>query len=240
MDTQPESGVARRVALSYAADLLTAISAVLICSRLLTPWPYFEAHPLLPVTFADAINRFTPFGLWNAYQDVMNGVLQDYIHTGASGPLSATWISLQMIGSLLIAIPEAMLTIFQTSDGIYTWGCVAAFLVTASAFVLSLAGGRPSPLRLFLAAMIAPVLTSALFWLTEQLAIDAVNTLAWFVRMLPWCLPCPVICTLWWICFPRAPHGATVTLVLWLHRGWVAFVRRRRRTTTALVGSRPH
>ena len=241
MDGSAESGVIRRVALSYAADLLAAITAVLVCGRVLSPWPLGVASAsLVPEAVTDAIQRFTPFGLWQTYDDIVTDAIQTYIHTGASGPLPALWVAVKMVGALFLAIPQAVLTIYQQSVGIYTWGCIAAFLVMLAAFALSLSSGRPSPLRLMLSAVAAPALTSLLFWLAQQTLLDAVSTLDWFAHMVPWCLPCPVICTLWWMLFPRAPHGAAATLVLFVHQCWMTHVWRRRRIRSELVGSRPH
>jgi hypothetical protein len=241
MGNSAEPGVVRRAALSYAGDLLVTIVAVLICGRLLMPWPsVFADHAALPYIVADAIDRFTPISVWHAYQDNVLDVVQAYIRGGAAGPMDAAWITLQLAGSLLLSIPNTIVEIFQESDGIYTWGCLAAFVVTFAAFVVSFSGRRPSLLRMVLAGILAPVLTSMVFWLAEQTLIDAVNALGWFERMIPWCLPCPVLCTLWWMCFPRAPHGAVGTLLLNVHQGWVTLMRRRRRIRTELVGSRPH
>jgi hypothetical protein len=238
MDNTAEPGVVRRVALSYAADLLAAIIAVLICGRLLMPGAnVFAGHAILPYAAADVIDRFTPVGVWHAYQDTAADVVQAYTRGGALGPTDATLLALQLIGSLLLAVPNTILAIVQDSDGIYAWGCVAAFVVTFAAFVVSFSGRRPTLPRLVLAGMVAPVLTSMVFWLAEQTLIDAVNAMDWLVRMIPWCLPCPVLCTLWRVCFPRARHGAIATLLLYLHQGWVTLVRRRIRPQP--VGSRP-
>lgn len=241
MDNSGEAGVVRRVAVSYAADLVALITGVMIGGRLLLPWTDGVAsQDMVPWAFADAIDRFTPFGLWHVYRDIVVDAIQAYAHTGAGGPIDAFWVSLQMIGSIFVAIPLSVWTLYQQSDGIYAWGCIGAFVLTLAAFVLSIWGGRRSPARLMLAALLAPVATSLMFWLAQQTMLDAVDGLNWFARMIPWCLPCPVICTLWWVLFPRAPHGATATLLLSLQQFWVSHVRRRKALRHELAGSRPH
>ena len=221
-----EPDVFKRMVLAYAADLVTAISVVLICGRLLMPWPDIATNPILSDDLLAAIGRFTPFGLWQVYQDTLLDALRNFSHHEVAGPLPALLLGLRTILLFILAVPQALLAAYWQSDGIQTWVPFAAALFTICAFGLVLSSGRPSPARLLVAVMLSPVLTSIVFWLTQQTLLDAVAGLAWFARMAPWCLPCPVVCTLWWLCFPRASHGATASLVLFLQHRWAARARR--------------
>ncbi|HXF03489.1 MAG TPA: hypothetical protein VN601_10910 [Arthrobacter sp.] len=235
-----ETGVVRRMTLSYAVDLLTTMTAVLICGRLLTPWSDNSGiSPILPGELHAAIARFTPFGLWQSYQDTLNGMLRDFAHTVVVGPVPTLLLGLRTIALFLVAAPDALLTVYRQSTGLDAWISVAAAALTFVAFLLMMAGGRLSPARLLLAAMLAPAFASILFWLVQQVLLDAMDILTWFARMAPWCLPCPVLCTLWWVCFPRAPRGAVASLLLFAQQRWAAYAERRI-VRPSPAGSRPH
>lgn len=219
MANPAQPGVVRRVALSYATDLLVAFTLVLALGRLLLPaGDSFDSNPILPGSLHAAIARLTPFGLWEAYHNTLLATLRDFSHLSVDGPLSSTLLGIRMLLVFLLAAPNALLTVYEQSEGADAWMSLVAWAVTAIAFVLLLISARPSPARLILAIMFAPLLASVLFWLAQETLLDAMDGVNWFARMTPWLLPCPVVCTLWWVCFPRATRGATASLVLFLQQ----------------------
>ena len=208
-----EAAALRRMARGYAVDLGVAVVAVLVAVRLLLAAPAVAATPLILAQIAGAVARFTPSGLWELYQDTLSGSLVWLSHGATADPLSSLLLGLRVVATVLLAGPNAMLAAYRFGDGAETWVAIGAGGLTLVCFLLLLFGGRPSPARLLLAAMASPAIVSALSWLVQQILLDALDALAWTAAAAPWCLVCPVLCTLWWAAFPDAEHGATLRLV---------------------------
>ena len=215
-----EAAAFKRMTRGYAVDLGVAVILVLVLARLLLPSPPESAPPIILAQIAGAVGRFTPDGLWELYLDTVGASLFGFSHDSASGPFTSVWVGLQVIGTILLAAPDTLIAAYRFGSGAETWVTVSAGVSTAVCFVLLLLFGEtPSYRRVLLAVLISPAIVSALFWLVQQILLDAFDVLAWGELALPWCLVCPVLCTLWWAVFPDARTGATMS-VLSSFGGW--------------------
>ena len=238
-----EKGALRRLALAYLTDLVMAILVVLVCVRLLTSSPSVSAISSEPFfQFSAAVSRYTPYGLWLTYQDTLGAMLRDFDHTAAAGPFHSLLLGLEVLLLVMLAGPATLFAVYNQSIGLDTWMVMAAAVLTLAIFVMISFAWRPTFPRVVFAAAVSPLIASILFWVMQQLVFDAFDAVTWLAVAAPWCLACPVVCTLWWVLFPHAPHGAAATLLCWVGR--LRQPQRRRRPISPIkpspAGNPPH
>jgi len=223
---------------AYALDLAISLVAVLTAGRL---WEIATGSAVPNPLFYQlegAVTRFTPFGLWDIYQDQLrNAVFESAAHMGSTA-LYKVLFGIRLLFDALIAAPQTLQVIWQQTQTPGDWITLVGFGgILAVSFVVLLTGGRLTLLRLTLALVGSPFAAVGVFWIAQQTALDALDGFACYVRVAPWCLLCPVACTLYWVAFPGAEHSATVTILQALGR--VRIPRRRRRGIADGVSTTP-
>lgn len=218
-----------RFARAYAVDLASSLVLVLASARIWgaiagttpdNPWLY---------QLQAAMTRFTPLGLWDIYSDQLRTAVAET----ASNPGSAIGYNmlfgLRLFYDLLYAAGQTVEAIWQQTQTASDWLTLVGFtgILAVSMIVLATGGGQWSLGRLLLAAVAGPLAAISLFWIAQQTALDALDGFAAYAAVAPWCLLCPVVCTLYWVLFPGAEHSATVTCIEALRRSRLPTRRRR-------------
>jgi hypothetical protein len=204
----------RRFAAAYATDLGLSLALVLIVARVLGGVGALAPQSTWTIDLHAAIARFTPFGLWEIYRDQAAYAIASLSHRSPTGLGSSMLAGLQVLLQLPLAVPATLDVIWRDTDNASGWATLIGFVAVAGgAFALATGGGRLSPVRLLLAAMASPLAATGLFWAVQHTVLDLLDGFAWFAAVAPWCLLCPIACTMYWIVFPQASHGAAAALV---------------------------
>ncbi len=201
-----------RVAGAYATDLSVSLLLVITIASLLSP-------PGLDGTSLDwlndlraAVGRFTPFGLWEVYRGEATMAIASVVYQAGSGALPNLVLGLQALLQITLAAPATLIVIYQQSNSIGDWITLAGFAgLLVVAFLTLLTGCRLSLMRVLLATVASPLAATGLFWMLQHTLLDMLDGLGWLASIAPWCLICPIACTLYWVMLPNAEHGATVT-----------------------------
>lgn len=201
----------RHIAGAYALDLAVSLTLVLIGLRLWGAVSAAVPETTWAINLHAAVARFTPAGLWDIYRDETRMAITELAQQRGAGVLPGVLLGLQLLLRVLLAAPATLAVIWQQTDTFSDWLTlvgfgtilVGTFLVLVTARWLSLA-------RVLVAAVGSPLAAVGLFWMVQQSLLDMVDGFGWFAAVAPWCLLCPVACTLYWVAFPTADHGATV------------------------------
>lgn len=214
---------------AYALDLAVSLVLVLAAARI---WGLLAGASLdNPWTdqIQQAVTRFTPLGLWGIYGDQLRMAVAETASNPGSAIAYNMLFAVRLLYDVLFAAVQTVGVIWQQTETISDWLTLTGFagILAVSLVVLATGGGRISLGRLLLAVVVSPWAAIGLFWLAQQTALDALNGFACYANAAPWCLLCPVACTLYWVAFPGAEHSATVTGILALES--IRLPNRRRR-----------
>lgn len=214
---------------AYALDLAVSLALVLALVRI---WQAIAGTaPDSPWTdqLQLAMRRFTPFGLWDIYSDQLRTSLAETAANPGSDLAYGMLFGIRLLYDVIYAVMQTLGIIWQQTETISDWLTLIGFagILAITAVVLATGGGRLCLARLLLAMFASPFSAVGLFWLAQQTALDACNGFAGYAAAAPWCLLCPVACTLYWVLFPGAKHSATVTALDSLGR--MRLLRQRRR-----------
>jgi len=204
----------RRFAAAYATDLGLSLALVLITARLLGGIGAMAPQSTWTIDLQAAVGRFTPFGLWEIYRDQAGYAIASLSHRPVTGVGSSMLAGLEVLMQLPLAVPATLEVIWRDTDNPSGWVTLIGFAVVAGgAFLLVTVGGRLSPARLLVACAASPLAAAGLFWAVQQTVLDLLDGFDWFAAVAPWCLLCPVVCTLYWIVFPQASQGAAAAVL---------------------------
>lgn len=204
----------RRFAAAYATDLGLSLALVLITARVLGGFGTMAPESTWTIDLQAAVARFTPFGLWEIYRDQAGYAIAGMSHRPVTGVGSSMLAGLQVLLQLPLAVPATLDVIWRDTDNPSGWATLIGFVVVAGgAFALVTSGGRMSPFRLLLAVVTSPLVAAGLFWAVQHTVLDLLDGFGWFAAVAPWCLLCPIVCTMYWIVFPQASQGAAAAVV---------------------------
>lgn len=214
---------------AFALDLAVSLVLVLAAVRL-----YGIVAGITPDNpWADqlrlAVTRFTPFGLWDIYSGQLRAAVAETAANPGSSIAIGMLFALRLLYDAAYAAVQTVGQIWQQTATLSDWFTLLGFsgILAISAVVLATGGGRLSVPRLLLAVLVSPLSAIGLFWLAQQTALDALDGFACYAAAAPWCLLCPVACTLYWVMFPGAEHSATVSALDALSRARLPGRRRR-------------
>ncbi len=211
----------------YLVDLLASVSLVLVVGwffQVSADDGYLRQALITQNDVYIAISRFTPVNLMTSYITTIDRIARSLLLgvTPADGLMDAAVQSITTSGKILMGIvlagPDMMLDIYHQTSGLAakivlagfaaSVGCVFAFLLTA----------RLSFLRLLLACALSPVAASLVFLMLQAFMALMLDAFVSFVPLAPYAVACPVLCTLYWVVFPHADRGATLTVANALSR----------------------
>lgn len=218
----------RRIAGAYAIDLAVSLAVVLIGARLWGVVSTGVPDTTWGIHLHAAVDRFTPAGLWDIYRDATGAAIRDLGQQRGAGAMSNLLLGMRLLFGLLRAAPATLAVIWQQTDTFSDWLTLIGFgTVMAGIFLVLVTGRWLSFTRLLIAAVGSPLAAIGLFWMAEQSLLNMMDGLDWFAAVAPWCLLCPIACTLYWVAFPHAEHGATGAVLRAARRLRVAYQPRR-------------
>ena len=230
----------RRIVGAYAVDLAVSLALVLIGARLWGVAAAAAPESAWAIDLHVAVGRFTPAGLWDIYRDEIRVALAALGHAGSAGFLPNVLLSLRLLLYLLLAAPATLVVIWQQTETLGDWVTLIGFgTILFGTFLVLVTGRWLSLTRLLIAAIGSPLIAVGSFWMVRQSLLDMVDGFGWLAAVAPWCLLCPVACTLYWAVFPNADHGATVACLRAARRLRVSVRRRRHRAIIGNVATIP-
>ncbi len=202
----------RRFAPAYMLDLAASLLLVLFSARFLGVVATDQAQNPWLLDLHAAFSRFTPDGLWTTYSEHARTAIINLGHVPGRLVLLNVLFGLRLLWCVLLAVPDTLLSIWAQTETWSDWVTLIGFgMILAATFVILVAGRRMSLPRLVEAVVASPLAAIAVFWVVQQTVLDILYGFTCFTAVAPWCLLCPVACTLYWVAFPEAEHGATVT-----------------------------
>ena len=204
----------RRFAGAFGTDLAVSLGLVLITARLLGMFGVGGPKDGWLLGLHAAVERFTPFGLWDVYRAQIGFAIAELKYLPGTGSFRDLVAALESLSQVALAAPATMLAIWQQTHSLSDWISLAGFVaVLLTLFAAVLLGGRLSLARLAVALIVSPIATAGLFWLAQNTVLDLLDGIGWVAPILPWLLLCPVACAVYWACFPQNEHGAAAAVL---------------------------
>jgi hypothetical protein len=206
----------------YLTDLVVSIAIVLIFGWIIqasTDDRYMEEALTTQSAIYVAISHLTPLNMFAEYAatvgamkrsfdasfNLADGLLVDAGHTFAT----IGWLLLD----IFLAAPLTMIQLYRETSGMAALIVLAGFIVAIGAVFAWLLTGKFAPWRLLLASVASPLVVSVVFLLLQGFMLVLLGAFFRFTVLAPYAVACPVICTLYWIAFPHADHGATSAVI---------------------------
>jgi hypothetical protein len=165
-----------------------------------------------------AINRFTPRYLINSYASTIDPMTRNLLlgfspsdslsRSAGQGFTAAVLLLVQ----LALAVPRTMLRVYQETSGGAAWVVLIGFGMAISTVFTWLLAAKTTLWRLLLATALSPIAISVVFSVLQAFMVLMLNAFFWFTAFASYAVACPVLCTVYWIVFPNADRGATMTL----------------------------
>lgn len=161
------------------------------------------------------LSRFTPRNLFFDYLGTLDRMMRSAIFgyhqaDGLGGAIRQALLTIaELLLNLLLAVPRTLMRLYQETGGTAAWIVLAGFGMAVGTIFTCLLRSRRSVARLAVAAVLTPVAMSGVFLLLQAFMLLMLDTFFWFTRLAPYTVVCPVLCTLYWVAFPRADRGAT-------------------------------
>jgi len=216
----------RHLVIHYLVDLLVSACLVLIAGWL------FEVcagnHLLRPAVAGEselytALSRFTPHHLAVSYAQTIDPMTRDLLRDyNATGVATATQHSFAaaafLVADLTLAVPRTLIRLFGETRGLASWIVLAGVGMAAAVLVIWLRAAWLSPARLAIALVLSPFAISVAITMLQAFMALMLAGFYWLTLLAPYTVACPVLCSAWWVCFPNAEAGATITLARALAR----------------------
>jgi hypothetical protein len=212
--------VGRRFLTHYLTDLTTTVVLVLAVGWIIQASASDHYLRDAMVTQNDiyiSISRFTPHNLATNYVNTVETmsrnlpVSYEYGRGYADIMHDALIKVATLILNVVVAVPETVTDLYRQTSGTAAWIVLAGFAVALGSVFAALVGTRTSLWRLFLATVVSPPAISVLFVAMQGFMVVMLDTFYWFTLLAPLTVACPVLCTLYWIAFPNAERGITVS-----------------------------
>jgi len=161
------------------------------------------------------LSRLTPRNLFFDYLATLDRMMRNALfgYSRMEGLGGAIWQALLTIGELLLdlvlAVPRTLIGLYQETGGTAASIVLAAFGMAAGTVFTWLLRSKRLLARLALALVLTSVAISGVFLLLQAFMVMMLDTFFWFTALAPYTVVCPVLCTLYWVAFPRADRGAT-------------------------------
>ncbi len=210
------------IAFSYLTDLAVSAGIVLLGFWLfrvliLSSPPLDRQVTLDPVYLA--LDRFTPKHLLSSYLDTVQLATSSLLHKApaangfAQGMAQAIATMLQLIQALVLGMPLTLMKLYREASGIAGWPVLAGFAMALGTLAGWLVTRRLSLLRLMLAAIASPFVIATVFLMLQLIMLAVFSIAPWLPKLAPYLAACPILCTLYWVIFPRARYGAAHALL---------------------------
>jgi hypothetical protein len=229
----PRNQVYRRVVRHFLVDLTVSVGIVLAVGSLLQNSAgdaYLQGALVTQSDVYVAISRFSPPRLLFSYLASINdltqgGMLFDGTDGLAQAPGQALWAVGRTTLGIGLAAPYTLAALYRQTSGIASMVVLAGFALSGAAILGWLLMTRIAPGRLLLASLLSPIAVSLVFAILQAFMLLMLDAFFWLTALSPYAVICPVVCTLYWVAFPRAKGGATATVAHTIGR---VFSRRQR------------
>lgn len=205
----------------YLVDLTVSVSLVLMVGwffQVSADDAYLRQALVTQNDVYIAISRFTPVNLLTSYVTTIDHIARSLLLgvTPADGPMDAAVQSITATGKIVMGIclagPYMMLDIYHQTSGLAAKIVLAGFAVSVGCVFAFLLTARLSFWRLLLASALSPIAASLVFLMLQAFMALMLEAFVSFVPLAPYAVACPVLCTLYWVVFPHADRGATLTV----------------------------
>ena len=207
----------RRIMGHYLTDLAVSIGIVLLVGWIFQISSDDFAVQQALITQNElyvALGHFTPLNVIADYAATIEDIRRT-LNSGNSGggfALAAGEI-FATIGWLLVSIclaaPRTLLELYRQTSGVAAWIVLAGFTASVSGIFAWLLTGRFTLWRVVLASAAGPLVVSVVFMVLQGFMLMLLGSFYWLTALAPYAVACPVLCTLYWVVFRHAEHGAT-------------------------------
>jgi hypothetical protein len=207
----------RRVMGHYLTDLAVSIGIVLLVG-----WIFQASSGESGVQQASttqnevyiALGHFTPLSVIADYtatmEDMRRTLNAGYSAGGLSVAVAETFATIGwLLLNICLAAPRTLFELYRQTSGIAAWIVLAGFTAAISAVFGWLLAGRFTLWRVVLASAASPLVVSVVFMVLQGVMLMLMSSFYWLTVLAPYAVACPVLCTLYWVVFRHAEHGAT-------------------------------
>jgi hypothetical protein len=218
----PRHAPGRHLAAHFLTDLLVSVGLVLTLGWLFQASAgdaYLRDAVITQNEIYVAMNRFTPTNLALHYYLTIDHMTRSMsvIYNPADGAPGAAaqafFAVLRLLLSIGIAIPTTVVELYQETSGTAAWIVLVGFGIALCWVYALLLSAKISLWRLLIALAVTPFAISVVFMLLQVFMAVMLNAFFWLTELAPLAVACPVLCTLYWVAFPRADRGATTMLL---------------------------
>ena len=206
----------------FLTDLLVSVGLVLTVGWLIqvsAADAYLRYAVITQNEMYVAMNRFTPANLAVNYYQTIDHMTRymNFSYNPADGApgaiIQAVFAVLRLLLSIGIAIPTTVIELYQETSGTAASIVLVGFCIALCCVYALLLAAKISLWRLLVALAATPFAISVVFMLLQVFMVVMFNAFFWLTELAPYTVACPVLCTLYWVAFPRADRGATAVLV---------------------------
>jgi hypothetical protein len=207
----------RRIIGHYLTDLAVSLGIVLVVgwiSQASSGEFAIQQASITQNALYVALGHFTPVNVIADYAatiEHMRGTLNaGYSGSGLSVAAGQTFVTIGwLLLNICLAAPRTLLDLYRETSGIAAWIVLAGFTAAISAVFAWLLTGRFTLWRLVLASAASPLVVSVVFMVLQGFMLMLLGSFYWLTVLAPYAVACPVLCTLYWVVFRHADHGAT-------------------------------
>jgi hypothetical protein len=217
----PRRTTGRRLLAHYVTDLLVSVGLVLAFGWFVQTSAsdlYLREALITQNEVYVAISRFTPQNLLASYVSTIVHMTRSVIFgiSPADGLTSAVTQAFAAIGWLLLdiarAAPNTLIELYQRTSGVAAQIVLAGFGMAIGTVFAWLLAAKVSLWRLMLASALSPIAVSMVFLVLQGFMVLMLDAFFWCTWLAPYAVACPVLCTLYWVAFPNADRGATLSV----------------------------
>jgi hypothetical protein len=207
----------RRVMGHYLTDLAVSIGIVLLLGWIFQASSGESAVQQASITQNElyiALGHFTPLSVIADYtatmEDMRRTLNAGYSAGGLSVAVAETFATIGwLLLNICLAAPRTLFELYRQTSGIAAWIVLAGFTAAISAVFGWLLAGRFTLWRVVLASAASPLVVSVVFMVLQGVMLMLMSSFYWLTVLAPYAVACPVLCTLYWVVFRHAEHGAT-------------------------------
>jgi hypothetical protein len=207
----------RRVMGHYLTDLAVSIGIVLLVGWIFQASSGESAVQQASITQNElyiALGHFTPLSVIADYtatmEDMRRTLNAGYSAGGLSVAVAETFATIGwLLLNICLAAPRTLFELYRQTSGIAAWIVLAGFTAAISAVFGWLLAGRFTLWRVVLASAASPLVVSVVFMVLQGVMLMLMSSFYWLTVLAPYAVACPVLCTLYWVVFRHAEHGAT-------------------------------
>jgi hypothetical protein len=207
----------RRVMGHYLTDLAVSIGIVLLVGWIFQASSGESGVQQASITQNEvyiALGHFTPLSVIADYtatmEDMRRTLNAGYSAGGLSVAVAETFATIGwLLLNICLAAPRTLFELYRQTSGIAAWIVLAGFTAAISAVFGWLLAGRFTLWRVVLASAASPLVVSVVFMVLQGVMLMLMSSFYWLTVLAPYAVACPVLCTLYWVVFRHAEHGAT-------------------------------